>query len=66
MKIYRFILSGGKSNDKAEIFYEDIQIHTVWRQDVVGFAEIGGYAAFCVERFREWADKVNMTKTVAK
>ena len=51
---------------KTEIFYEDIQIHTVWRQDVVGFAEIGGYAAYCVERFREWADKVNLTKTVAK
>ena len=55
-----------ETNDKAEIFYEDIQIHTVWRQDVVGFAETGSYAAYCVERFREWADKVNLTKTVAK
>ena len=55
-----------EASDKAEIYYEDIQIHTVWRQDAVGFAETGGYAAYCVERFREWADKVNLTKTVAK
>ena len=55
-----------ETNDKAEIFYEDIQIHTVWRQDASGFAKTGDYASYCVERFREWADKVNQMKTVAK
>ena len=55
-----------ETNDKAEIYYEDIQIHTVWRQDAVGFAGTGDYAAYCVDCFRNWADKVNQTKTVAK
>ncbi len=55
-----------ESNDKAEIYYEDIQIHTVWRQDASGGAKTGDYAAYCVERFRGWADKVNQTKMVAK
>ncbi|MBP5736973.1 MAG: M48 family metalloprotease [Acidaminococcaceae bacterium] len=55
-----------ESNDKADIFYEDVQIHTIWRQDAAGFAGIGNYAAYCVEGLREWADKVNQTKTVAK
>ena len=55
-----------EASDKAEIFYEDIQLHTVWRQDAAGSAGTGNYAAACVERFREWADKVNRTKTVAK
>ena len=55
-----------EANDKAEIYYEDIQIHTIWRQDAVGFADTGGYAAYCVNCFRDWTDKVNQTKTVAK
>ena len=55
-----------ETNDKAEIYYEDIQVHTVWRQDAVGFADTGGYAAYCVNCFRDWTDKVNQTKTVAK
>ena len=55
-----------ETSDKAEIYYEDIQIHTVWRQDAAGFSEAGGYASYCVECFREWADKVNQAKTVAK
>ena len=55
-----------EANDKAEIYYEDIQIHTIWRQDAVGFSDTGNYAAYCVDRFREWTDKVNQTKTVAK
>ena len=55
-----------ETNDKAEIYYEDIQIHTVWQQDAVGFADTGDYAAYCVACFRDWTDKVNQTKTVAK
>ena len=55
-----------ESNDKAEIYYEDIQLYTVYKQDAVGFAGIGACAADCVERFREWAEKVNRAKPVAK
>ena len=55
-----------ESSDRAEIYYEDIQIHTVYRQDAAGFASIGACAADCVDRFRQWAEKVNQTKTVAK
>ena len=55
-----------ESSDRAEIYYEDIQIHTVYRQDAAGFASIGACAADCVDRFRQWAEKVNETKTVAK
>ena len=55
-----------ESSDRAEIYYEDIQIYTVYRQDAAGFASIGACAADCVERFRVWAEKVNQTKTVAK
>jgi len=55
-----------ESSDRAEIYYEDIQIYTVYRQDAAGFASIGACAADCVDRFRKWAEKVNQTKTVAK
>lgn len=55
-----------ESSDRAEIYYEDIQLHTVYKQDAAGFANIGACAADCVERFREWAEKVNQAKTVAK
>ena len=55
-----------ESSDRAEIYYEDIQLHTVYRQDAAGFASIGACAADCVDRFRQWAEKVNQTKTVAK
>ena len=55
-----------ESSDKAEIYYEDIQIYTVYRQDAAGFSGIGACAADCVERLRTWADKVNRGKMVAK
>jgi hypothetical protein len=55
-----------EASDKAEIYYEDIQIYTVFRQDTAGASGIGAYAADCVEQFRAWADKVNRIKTVAK
>ena len=55
-----------EASDKAEIYYEDIQIYTVYRQDAAGFPSIGACAADCVERFRDWAEKVNRGKTAAK
>ena len=55
-----------EANDKAEIYYEDTQLHTVYRQDAAGFAGIGACAANCVGQFREWAERVNQGKTVAK
>ena len=55
-----------ETSDKAEIYYEDIQIYTVYRQDTAGVSGIGSCAADCVERFRAWAKKVNQGKMVAK
>ena len=55
-----------ETSDKAEIYYEDIQIYTVYRQDTAGVSGIGSCAADCVERFRAWAEKVNQGKMVAK
>ena len=55
-----------ESNDKAEIYYEDIQIYTVYRQDAAGFSGIGACAADCVARFREWAEKVNKEEPAIK
>ena len=55
-----------ETSDRAEIYYEDIQIYTVFRQDATGFSGIGVCAADCVARFREWAEKVNQGKTAAK
>ena len=55
-----------ESSDKAEIYYEDAQIYTVYRQDTAGSSGIGACAADCVEQFRAWADKVNQGKMVAK
>ena len=55
-----------EASDKADIYYEDFQLHTVYRQDTAGFSGIGACAADCVERFRGWAEKVNKAKAVAK
>lgn len=49
-----------EANDKAEIYYEDIQLFTVYRQDTAKFGSIGGCANQCVEQLRNWADKVNI------
>lgn len=55
-----------ETSDRAEIYYEDIQLLAVYRQDAERFGSIGACAADCVEQFRIWADKVNCTKAVAK
>ena len=49
--------------DKADIYYEDIQLYTVFRQDAAGFGSIGACAGNCVEQLRDWADRV---KAIAK
>jgi len=48
--------------EKADIYYEDIQLHTVYRQDAAGFGSIGACAGSCAEQFRDWAVKVNKTR----
>lgn len=55
-----------ESNEKAEIYYEDTQLHTVYRQDAAGYSGIGACAAHCVKQLREWAENVNQGKAVAK
>ncbi len=55
-----------EANDRAEIYYEDMQLFTVYKQDASGFGSIGACAGDYVGRFRAWAEKVNQTKKVAK
>ena len=49
--------------NRADIYYEDIQLYTVFRQDAAAFGSIGACAESCVEQFRDWAVRV---KTIAK
>ena len=55
-----------ETSDRAEIYYEDIQLYTVYSQDASGFSGIGAGAADCVEKFRKWAEKVNQSKNLVK
>ncbi len=52
-----------EASDRAEIFYEDMQLFIVFRQDAAGFSSIGECAGHYVEQLREWADRVNRNKT---
>ena len=53
-----------ETSDRAEIYYEDIQLYTVYGQDASGFSGIGAGAADCVEQFRKWVEKVNQSKNL--
>lgn len=44
---------------KATIYYEDIQLLTVYPSDSAGFSDVGAYAGYCAGSFRIWAEKVN-------
>jgi len=49
--------------DEADIYYDDIQIMNVYRQDVTGdFSSVGEYAKLCAAKFRQWGQIVNEKK----
>lgn len=50
----------------ADIYYDDIQVLTVYNQDAVGFGSAGNYAAACTELLRDWAKVANSSKKTAK
>ena len=52
--------------DKAEIYYEDMQLFVVYRQDAAGFGSIGACAGDYVEKLRIWAEKVNEKSKLQK
>lgn len=52
--------------DKAEIYYEDMQLFVVYRQDAAGFGSIGACAGDYVEKLRLWAEKVNEKSKLQK
>ena len=47
--------------DTADIYYDDIQIMTVYKQDAyaAGFKTSSSYANWCAERLREWIPVAN-------
>jgi len=55
-----------EASDKAEIYYEDMQLLTVYRQDAAGYGSIGEYANRCVEQFRVWAEMVSEKRRLQK
>lgn len=62
---YRFIVydNGGS----ATIYYDDIEIFTVYNQDAYagGFGSAGSYAAACTEMLRQWVPIANAADTAA-
>ncbi len=43
----------------AIIYYDDIQLLTVYTQDAGAYGSAGAYAAVCTERLRQWAQLAN-------
>ena len=48
-----------EGSDRAEIYYEDLQLFTVYKQDAASFPNLGACAGDYVEQLRSWAEKVN-------
>ena len=63
---YRFIVydNGGS----ATIYYDDIEILTVYNQDAYagGFGSAGSYAAACTELLRQWVPVANSNDTAVQ
>ena len=47
------------AGDKATIYYEDMQILTVYQEESAAFNGTGAYANYCAALFRDWAERVN-------
>ncbi len=43
----------------ADLYYDDIQLLTLYRQDADAFGSAGAYAAACTELLQDWARVVN-------
>ena len=51
----------------AHIYYDDIQLLTVYNQDAVGIStDAGSYAAACTKMLREWAPIANYNDKLKK
>lgn len=50
------VFDNGKT---ADIYYDDIQLYTIYIHDTKAGLTPGAYAAQCVEKLRVWADMVN-------
>ena len=55
------------NGNKADIYYDDIQLLTVYAQDAVGVSPSAGeYAAACTKMLREWAPIANRNDKIKK
>ena len=43
----------------ADIYYDDIQVLRVYRQDAGAFGSAGAYASACADMLRDWAKTAN-------
>lgn len=50
------VFDNGKT---ADIYYDDIQLYTIYMHDTTAGLTPGAYAAQCVEKLHEWAEMVN-------
>ncbi len=61
---YFVVYDNGSS---AHIYYDDIQLLTVYNQDAVGISpDAGSYAAACTKMLREWAKVANYNDKLKK
>ena len=61
---YFVVYDNGSS---AHIYYDDIQLLTVYNQDAVGISpDAGAYAAACTKMLREWASIANYNDKIKK
>ena len=61
---YFVVYDNGSS---AHIYYDDIQLLTVYNQDAVGISpNAGAYAAACTKMVREWASIANYNDKIKK
>ena len=55
------------NGNSAHIYYDDIQLLTVYNQDAVGISpNAGAYAAACTKMLREWASIANYNDKIKK
>lgn len=50
----------------AHIYYDDIQLLTVYSQDAAGFGSAGSYAYACADMLRDWASIANANDSQEK
>ena len=60
----RFIVDD--EGQEAILYYDDIQLLTVYAQDAGSFGSAGAYASACTDLLRQWAAQVNAAGTYKK